>query len=104
MEIIIPERRDFKMLVERAGKPKEAHLPSVTPRATSPVYTLVVHSNVTKQVSHRLSIVDTADGLSQDHTDIHRLDFWTLELLHFMRDCIGHHHLKIHQIKIIYFQ
>lgn len=55
---------------------------------------LVIHSDVTEQIGHRLSIVDAADGLSQDHTDVHSFDFWTLQLLHFMRHSVGHHHLE----------
>lgn len=57
----------------------------------------VVHSDVAEQISHGLSIVDAPDGLSQDHTDIHSFDFWTLQLLHLMRNSVGHHHLDIHQ-------
>lgn len=37
--------------------------------------------------------MDAADGLGQDHADVHRLDLGALELLHLVRDGVGHHHL-----------
>lgn len=37
--------------------------------------------------------MDAADGLGQDHADVHRLDFGTLQLLHLVGDGVGHHHL-----------
>lgn len=37
--------------------------------------------------------MDAPDGLGQDHADIHRLDFGTLELLDFVGDSVGHHYL-----------
>lgn len=55
---------------------------------------LVVHGNVAEQVGHGLSVVDAADGFGQNHADVHRLDFGTLELLDFMGDGVGHHHLS----------
>lgn len=55
----------------------------------------VIHSDVAEQISHGLSIVDTPDGLSQNHTHIHSFDFWTLQLLHLMRNSVGHHHLEV---------
>lgn len=79
---------------------EEAHQPSVTARPTSALsvwYSLVVHGDVAEQVSHGLSIVDAADGLGQNHADVHRLDFGTLQLLHFMGDCVSHHHLQTQQ-------
>lgn len=54
----------------------------------------VIHSDVAEQVGHGLSIVDATDGLSQDHTDIHSFDFWTLQLLNLMWNSVGHHHLE----------
>lgn len=54
----------------------------------------VVHSDVAEQISHGLSVVDAPDGLGQDHTDIYSFDFWTLKLLHLMRNSVGHHHLE----------
>lgn len=41
--------------------------------------------------------MDAADGLGQNHADVHRLDFGTLQLLHFMGDCVSHHHLQTQQ-------
>lgn len=55
----------------------------------------VIQSDVTKQIGHGLSVVDAPDGLSQDHTDIHSFDFWTLQLLDLMRYSVGHHHLEV---------
>lgn len=37
--------------------------------------------------------MDAADGLRQDHADVHRLDLGTLELLQLVGDGVGHHHL-----------
>lgn len=54
----------------------------------------VVHANVAEQVGHGLAVVNTADGLRQDHADVHRFDLWTLQLLELMRDRVGHHHLS----------
>lgn len=54
---------------------------------------LVVHGDVAEQVGHGLSVVDAADGFSQNHADVHCLDFGTLELLNFVRDSVGYHHL-----------
>lgn len=54
----------------------------------------VVHSNVAEQIGHGFSIVDASDRLSQDHTDVHGFDFWTLKLLDLMGNSVGHHHLK----------
>lgn len=55
----------------------------------------VIHSDVSEQIGHGLSVVDAPDGLSQDHTDIHCFDFWTLQLLHIMRHSVGHDHLQV---------
>lgn len=63
---------------------------------TSHQVALVIHGDVAEQVGHGLSVVDAADGLSQNHADIHCLDFRTLEFLDFMRDGVGHHHLGSH--------
>lgn len=54
----------------------------------------VVHSDVAEQIGHGLPVVDAPDGLGKDHTDIHRFDFWTLQLLNLMRNSVGHHHLE----------
>lgn len=53
----------------------------------------VVHADVPEQVGHGFSVVDAADGLRQDHADVHRFDLWTLELLQLVGDGVGHHHL-----------
>lgn len=53
----------------------------------------VVHSDIAEQVGHGLSVVDAADGLRQDHADVHRFDLRTLELLELVGDRVGHHHL-----------
>ena len=54
----------------------------------------VVHSYVAEQVGHGLPVVDAADGLRQDHADVHRFDFGTLELLELVWNRVGHHHLE----------
>lgn len=38
--------------------------------------------------------MNTPDGFGQDHTDVHRLDLGTLELLDLMWDRVRHHHLR----------
>ncbi|TNN61628.1 hypothetical protein EYF80_028133 [Liparis tanakae] len=45
-------------------------------------------------VGHGLPVVDAADGLRQDHADVNRFDFWTLELLELVGNRVGHHHLE----------
>ena len=41
----------------------------------------VVHADVAEEVGHGLVVVDTADGLHQQATDVHSLDLVTLHLL-----------------------
>lgn len=53
----------------------------------------VVHADVAEQVGHGLAVVDAADGLRQDHADVHRFDLRTLQLLNLVGDRVGHHHL-----------
>lgn len=53
----------------------------------------VVHADVAEQVRHGLPVVDAADGLREDHADVHRFDLGTLELLELVGDGVGHHHL-----------
>ena len=53
----------------------------------------VIHSDIAEQVGHGLSVVDAADGLRQDHADVDCFNLWTLELLEFVGDRVGHHHL-----------
>lgn len=53
----------------------------------------VVHADVAEQVGHGLAVVDAADGLRQDHADVHRFDLRTLQLLYLVGDRVGHHHL-----------
>ena len=53
----------------------------------------VVHGDVAEQVGHGLPVVDAADGLGQDHADVHGLDLGTLELLQLVGHGVGHHHL-----------
>lgn len=38
--------------------------------------------------------MNPADGLREDHADVHRFDLGALELLDFMRNCVGDHHLQ----------
>lgn len=54
---------------------------------------LVVHADVAEQVGHGLAVVDAADGLRQDHADVHGFDLGTLQLLELVGDGVGHHHL-----------
>lgn len=70
---------------------------------TSCLVALVVHSDVAEQVGHGLSVVDAADSFGQNHADVHRLDFGTLEFLDFVGDGVGHHHLggESHVTKIV---
>lgn len=37
--------------------------------------------------------MDATDGFSQNHTDVHRLNFGTLKLLDLVGDGVSHHHL-----------
>lgn len=75
---------DVSMFLHNSGQEEaEAHLPSVTSRPASALThlhftSLVVHGDVAEQVGHGLAIVNTANGFSQYHADIHSLDFWTL--------------------------
>lgn len=54
----------------------------------------VVHGDVAEQIGHGLSVVDAPDGLGQDHTHVDSFDFGTLQLLHLMRNSVGHHYLE----------
>lgn len=55
---------------------------------------LIVYGDVPEEVSHGLAVVDTADGLGQDHAHIHRFDLGTLQLLYFVWDGVCNHHLQ----------
>lgn len=57
----------------------------------------VVHADVAEQVRHGLPVVYAADGLRQDHADVHRFDLGTLELLELVGNGVGHHHLVVPQ-------
>lgn len=84
--------------MERGGD-HSVYTTSLSPNTSHPAQTqpyvsgLVVHCDVAEQVGHGLPIVDASDGLGQDHTDVHCLDLWTLELLYLVRDGVSHHHL-----------
>lgn len=56
---------------------------------------LVVHADVAEQVGHGLAVVDAANGLRQDHADVHRFDLGALQLLQLVGDGVGHHHLSM---------
>lgn len=56
----------------------EKKYPPSVPNPPQLTLFLVVHGDVAEQVGHGLSVVDAADGLSQNHTDVHRLDLRTL--------------------------
>ena len=78
--------------------PPSLSYPSLPAPAASlnplPLSPLVIHGDVAEQVGHGLSVVDSSDGLGQDHADVHRLDLGTLELLQLVGDGVGHHHLR----------
>lgn len=38
--------------------------------------------------------MDPADGFGEDHADVHSFDLGALELLDFVWNRIGHHHLR----------
>ena len=63
----------------------------------------VIHCYVAEQIGHGLSIVDPPNGLRQDHTDVNRLDLWTLKLLQLMWDGVGHNHLSESDIRSTHF-
>jgi len=85
------------MLVCSTGEKCTGH----THLAAAAAGSLVVHGDVAEQVGHGLPVVDAADGLRQYHADIHGLDFGTLELLDFMGDGVGHHHLRVESSEIV---
>lgn len=43
--------------------------------------------------------MNPTDGFREGHADIHSFDFGALELLDFMWNCIGNHHLPIKRKK-----
>lgn len=55
---------------------------------------LVIYSDITEEVGHGFSVMDAANGFSQNHADVHGLDLWTLELLDLVGDRVSHHHLR----------
>lgn len=55
---------------------------------------LVIYGDIAEQVGHGFSIMDAANGFSQNHADVHRLDLGTLELLDLVGDRVSHHHLR----------
>lgn len=54
---------------------------------------LVIDSDVAEQIGHGLAVVDSPDGFWQDQTDIHSLYLGALQLLHLVRNSVGHYHL-----------
>lgn len=56
-------------------------------------YSLIIYGDVAEQVGHGFSVMDAADGFSQNHTDVHCLNLGTLELLDLVGDRVRHHHL-----------
>lgn len=54
---------------------------------------LVIDSDVAEEIGHGLAVVDSPDGFRQDQTDIHSLYLGALQLLHLVRNSVGHYHL-----------
>lgn len=54
---------------------------------------LVIDSDVAEEIGHGLAVVDSPDGLREDQTDIHSLYLGALQLLHLVRNSVGHYHL-----------
>lgn len=55
---------------------------------------LVIDSDVTEEISHGLAVVDSPDGFREDQTDIYSLYLGALQLLHLVRNSVGHYHLR----------
>lgn len=67
--------------------------PSPVEARTGAGAALVINSDVAEQIGHGLAVVDPPDGLRENQADIHSLYLGALQLLHFVRNCVGHHHL-----------
>lgn len=67
--------------------------PSLVESRTGAGSALVIDSDVAEEISHGLAVVDSPDGFREDQTDIHSLYLGALQLLHLMRNSVGHYHL-----------
>ena len=54
---------------------------------------LVLHGDISEEVTHTLFIVNPSNGLSEEDADVDSLDLVGLGLLSVVRDTVGHHHL-----------
>lgn len=54
----------------------------------------IIHAYVAEQVRHRLSVVNATDCLGQDHADVDRLNFGTLQFLDLMWNGVCDNHLQ----------
>ena len=57
------------------------------------VITLIIHADVSKEIGHRLVIVDSPNSLYQHSTDVHCLYLVTLHLLYLMGHCVCYNNL-----------
>ena len=54
---------------------------------------LVLHGDISEEVTHTLFVVNPSNGLSEEDADVDSLDLVGLGLLSVVRDTVGHHHL-----------
>ena len=54
---------------------------------------LVLHGDISEEMTHTLFVVNPSDGLSQEDADVDSLDLVGLGLLSVVRDTVGHYHL-----------
>lgn len=55
---------------------------------------LVLHWDISKEIGHRLSMVDPSNCLCKHQTDVYCLDFSALLLVNLLRNCIRHKQLQ----------
>lgn len=67
--------------------------PSLVESRTGAGSGLVIDSDVAEEIGHGLAVVDSPDGFREDQTDIHSLYLGALQLLHLVRNSVGHYHL-----------
>jgi len=68
--------------------------PSLVEASTGAVPSLVINSDVSKEIGHGLAVVDPSDGFRENQTDIHSLYLGALQLLHLVRNGVGYYHLQ----------
>lgn len=60
---------------------------------------LVLHWDISKEIGHRLSMVDPSNCLCKHQTDVYCLDFSALLLVNLLRNCIRHKQLQEKKIR-----